>query len=126
MQATFESAAGLSTDPPLTKAVEEIRVLQERFATAGIDDHSRTFNTERLRCSSCRGCSTLHWRSSNPVCAEKNPSWRTPEPTLPNRDDEHFLAHTWFIEKATERCGSATFRSLSLAGHRANACMGGK
>lgn len=47
MQATLESAAGIYRDgPTLTKAVEEIRVLQERFATAGIDDHSRTFNTE--------------------------------------------------------------------------------
>src|SRR6476620_9497617 len=47
MQATLETAAGIYRDgPTLNKAVGQIRVLQERFAKAGIDDHSHTFNTE--------------------------------------------------------------------------------
>ena len=47
MQATLETAAGIYRDgPTLTKAVDQLRVLQERFANVGIDDHSHTFNTE--------------------------------------------------------------------------------
>ena len=47
MQATLETAAGIYRDgPTLTKAVEQLRVLKERFANVGIDDHSRTFNTD--------------------------------------------------------------------------------
>lgn len=127
MQATLESAAGIYRDgPTLTKAVEEIRVLQERFATAGIDDHSRTFNTELTALLELSGMLDVALAIVESGCAEKNPVAHTSEPTFRTGTTSISWRTPWFIEKATERCGSATFRSLSLAGHRANACMGGK
>ena len=95
MQATLETAAGIYRDgPTLTKAVDQIRVLQERFAKAGIDDHSHTFNTELMGLLELSGMldvaqtiveSALHREES------RGAHLRT---DFPKRDDEHFLAHT--------------------------------
>ena len=49
MQKTVEEGAGIyRTGAALAKAVSRIREIQERFADITIEDHSRTFNTERL------------------------------------------------------------------------------
>jgi fumarate reductase flavoprotein subunit len=95
MQAMLETAAGIYRDgPTLTKAVDQIRVLQERFAKAGIDDHSHAFNTELTALLELSGMldvaktiieSALHREES------RGAHQRT---DFPNRDDEHFLAHT--------------------------------
>jgi fumarate reductase flavoprotein subunit len=95
MQATMETAAGIYRDgPTLMKAVEQIQVLHQRFAKAGIDDHSHTFNTELTALLELSGMldvaqtiieSALHRQES------RGAHQRT---DFPKRDDEKFLAHT--------------------------------
>ncbi len=107
----LESAAVFIVTDPIHQSGREIRVPQERFATAGIDDHSRTFNTELTALSSCRGCLTLHWRSLEST-AEKNPVAHTSEPTF-RTGRRAFLAHTLVHRESDGTLRSATFRSLS-------------
>ncbi len=95
MQTTLETAAGIYRDgPTLAKAVDQIRELKERFAVAGLDDHSHTFNTELTALLELSGMldiaetiveSGLHREES------RGAHQRTDFPT---RDDERFLAHT--------------------------------
>lgn len=95
MQATLESAAGIYRDgPTLTKAVEEIRVLQERFATAGIDDHSRTFNTELTALLELSGMLDVALAIVESGLRREESRGAHQRTDFPNRDDEHFLAHT--------------------------------
>ncbi|MUL63911.1 fumarate reductase (quinol) flavoprotein subunit [Mycobacterium sp. CBMA 234] len=95
MQTTLETAAGIYRDgPTLAKAVDQIHELQQRFAGAGIDDHSHTFNTELTALLELSGMldiaqtivvSGLHREES------RGAHQRT---DFPKRDDERFLAHT--------------------------------
>lgn len=95
MQTTLETAAGIYRDgPTLAKAVDQIRELKARFAVAGLDDHSHTFNTELTALLELSGMldiaetiveSGLHREES------RGAHQRT---DFPKRDDERFLAHT--------------------------------
>src|ERR1700681_489100 len=95
MQATFETAAGIYRDgPTLTKAVDQIRVLQERFAKVGIDDHSHTFNTELTAMLELSGMLDIAQTIiESALCREESRGARQ-RTDFPKRDDEHFLAHT--------------------------------
>ena len=49
MQKSMERSAGIYRDgASLGQGMDEIRRLQERYADVAIEDHSRTFNTERI------------------------------------------------------------------------------
>ncbi|MGH3859761.1 FAD-binding protein, partial [Actinokineospora sp.] len=95
MQETLESGAGIYRDEAsLTKAIDKLRELKQRFARAAIDDRSRTFNTEliakmELSCmldvAECIVISALHREES------RGAHQRT---DFPNRDDERYLAHS--------------------------------
>jgi len=95
MQAVLEDAAGIYRDgDTLTKAVERLRELRERAATAAVDDTSRRFNTERvagleltgmLELAECILHSALHREES------RGAHQRT---DFPDRDDKRFLAHS--------------------------------
>ena len=89
-----ETAAGIYRDgPTLTKAVEQLRVLQERFANVGIDDHSHTFNTELLALLELSGMLDVAQTIIESALRREESRGAHQQPTLPC-DDEHFLAHT--------------------------------
>ena len=95
MQATLETAAGIYRDgPTLTKAVDEIRVLKERFAKAGIDDHSHTFNTELTALLELSGMLDVAQTVIESALHREESRGAHQRTDFPNRDDEHFLAHT--------------------------------
>ena len=95
MQATLETAAGIYRDgPTLTKAVDQIRVLQERFAKAGIDDHSHTFNTELTALLELSGMLDVAQTIVESALHREESRGAHQRTDFPNRDDEHFLAHT--------------------------------
>ncbi|RZL80861.1 MAG: fumarate reductase (quinol) flavoprotein subunit [Rhodococcus sp. (in: high G+C Gram-positive bacteria)] len=95
MQDAMEAGAGIFRDEKsLSKAVDTIRALRERYAGAAIDDHSRTFNTElvatlELSCmldvAECIVGSALRREES------RGAHQRT---DFPARDDERYLAHS--------------------------------
>ena len=95
MQATLETAAGIYRDgPTLTKAVDQIRLLQERFAKAGIDDHSHTFNTELTALLELSGMLDVAQMIIESALHREESRGAHQRTDFPNRDDEHFLAHT--------------------------------
>ena len=95
MQAMLETAAGIYRDgPTLTKAVDQIRMLQERFAKAGIDDHSHTFNTELTALLELSGMLDVAQTIIESALHREESRGAHQRTDFPNRDDEHFLAHT--------------------------------
>jgi fumarate reductase flavoprotein subunit len=95
MQATLETAAGIYREgPTLTKAVDQIRVLKERFAKAGIDDHSHTFNTELTALLELSGMLDVAQTVIESALHREESRGAHQRTDFPNRDDEHFLAHT--------------------------------
>ena len=95
MQATLETAAGIYRDgPTLTKAVDQIRVLQERFAKAGIDDHSHTFNTELTALLELSGMLDVAQTIIESALHREESRGAHQRTDFPKRDDERFLAHT--------------------------------
>jgi fumarate reductase flavoprotein subunit len=95
MRTTLETAAGIYRDgPTLTNAVDQIRMLQERFAGAGIDDHSRTFNTELLALLELSGMLDVAQTIIESALRREESRGAHQRTDFPTRDDEHFLAHT--------------------------------
>ena len=80
--------------PTLTKAVDQIRVLQERFAKAGIDDHSHTFNTELLALLELSGMLDIAQTIIESALRREESRGAHQRTDFPKRDDEQFLAHT--------------------------------
>jgi succinate dehydrogenase flavoprotein subunit len=95
MQATLETAAGIYRDgPTLAKAVDQIRVLKERFAKAAIDDHSHTFNTELTALLELSGMLDIAQTIIESALHREESRGAHQRTDFPNRDDERFLAHT--------------------------------
>jgi fumarate reductase flavoprotein subunit len=95
MRTTLETAAGIYRDgPTLTKAVDQIRVLQERFAKVGIDDHSHTFNTELTALLELSGMLDVAQTIIESALHREESRGAHQRIDFPDRDDEHFLAHT--------------------------------
>ena len=95
MQETMEQGAGIyrSADS-MAKAADRLRDLQERFRSARISDHSRTFNTERvaaLELSFMLDVAEAIVHSASRREESRGAHQRT---DFPARDDERFLAHS--------------------------------
>ena len=113
MQATLETAAGIYRDgPTLTKAVDQIRELQERFAKVGIDDHSHTFNTELTALLELSGMLDVAQTIIESALRREESRGAHQRTDFPKRDDEHFLAHT-----LVHRESDGTARVDYLPGH---------
>lgn len=95
MQTTLETAAGIYRDgPTLAKAVDQIRELKERFAIAGIDDHSHTFNTELTALLELSGMLDIAQTIVESGLHREESRGAHQRTDFPKRDDERFLAHT--------------------------------
>jgi fumarate reductase flavoprotein subunit len=101
MQRAVEEGAGIyrSADS-LAKAADMLRELQERYAVARIEDHSRTFNTEltavlELSCM-------LDVAETIVRCAQLREESRGAHQRIdfPARDDERFLANSLIYRSA--------------------------
>jgi fumarate reductase flavoprotein subunit len=95
MRTTLETAAGIYRDgPTLTEAVDQIKLLQERFAKAGLDDHSRTFNTELPALLELSGMLDIAQTIIESALRREESRGAHQRTDFPDRDDEHFLTHT--------------------------------
>ena len=101
MQQAVEEGAGIyrSADS-LAKAADKLRELRERYATARIEDHSRTFNTEFIAALelSCM----LDVAETIVRCAQLREESRGAHQRIdfPARDDERFLANSLIYRSA--------------------------
>jgi fumarate reductase flavoprotein subunit len=78
----------------MTKAADKLRELQERFRSAGVSDHSRTFNTEliaALELSCMLDVAEAIVFSASRREESRGAHQRT---DFPVRDDDHYLAHS--------------------------------
>jgi fumarate reductase flavoprotein subunit len=95
MQTTLETAAGIYRDgPTLTKAVDQILELKQRFANAGIDDHSHTFNTELTALLELSGMLDIAQTIVESGLHREESRGAHQRTDFPKRDDERFLTHT--------------------------------
>ena len=95
MQKTMEQSAGIyRTGETLEKGANKLRELQERFSDVGLDDHSRTFNTELV--AALELSSMLDVAEAMIQCAVHRTESRGAHQRsdFPARDDQKFLAHS--------------------------------
>jgi fumarate reductase flavoprotein subunit len=95
MQKTMEQSAGIyRTGESLQKGAHKLRELQERFLDVGLDDHSRTFNTELV--AALELGSMLDVAEAMIQCALHRTESRGAHQRsdFPARDDQKFLAHS--------------------------------
>jgi succinate dehydrogenase flavoprotein subunit len=101
MQRTMEEGAGIyrSADS-LAKAADMLRELQERYAVARIEDHSRTFNTELTAVLELS--SMLDVAETIVRCAQLREESRGAHQRIdfPARCDERFLANSMIYRSA--------------------------
>jgi fumarate reductase flavoprotein subunit len=95
MQKTMEQSAGIyRSGELLERGANKLRELQERFLDIGLDDHSRTFNTELV--AALELGSMLDVAEAMIQCAlHRTESRGAHQRTdFPARDDQNFLAHS--------------------------------
>jgi fumarate reductase flavoprotein subunit len=95
MQTIMEDSAGIYRSASvLQNAAERLRALQERARHLSLDDHSRTFNTERtsaLELSFMLDVAETIVHSALRRCESRGSHQRS---DYPQRDDDHYLAHS--------------------------------
>jgi len=105
MQKTMEESAGIyRSGDSLRQAVEAIGRLKERYADAAIEDHSRTFNTERiaaLELSFMLDVAEAILSSAQRREESRGAHQRT---DFPRRDDDRFLAHSLAYRSSDDSC----------------------
>jgi fumarate reductase flavoprotein subunit len=105
MQQTMEQGAGIyRSGDALAAAAGRLRGLQERLRDVALQDHSRTFNTERVAvlelafmldvAEAIVGCA---WRREESRGAHQRTDF-------PARDDQRFLAHSLAYRNADGSC----------------------
>ena len=95
MQKTMEACAGIyRTGDALAKGDDTLAVLQERVCQVALDDHSRTFNTERI--TALEFSFMLDVAQAIVASALKREESRGAHQRtdFPSRDDQRFLAHS--------------------------------
>ncbi len=112
MQKAMEDGVGIyRTGVSLNKAATALRTLQERFRNVAIDDHSQTFNTERI--SAVELGFMLDVAESIATAAVKREESRGAHQRtdFPARDDGKYLAHSLVSRNAD---GSSTVGYLPV------------
>ena len=105
MHKTMEESAGIyRSGDSLRQAVEAIGTLKERFTGVAIEDHSRTFNTERvaaLELSFMLDVAEAILSSAQRREESRGAHQRT---DFPRRDDDRFLAHSLAYRSSDDSC----------------------
>ncbi|MEU5850224.1 fumarate reductase (quinol) flavoprotein subunit [Saccharopolyspora shandongensis] len=114
MQETMENGAGIYRDEgALSKAADNLHRLRERFGAVGIDDHSRTFNTELIATLELSGM--LDVAETIVHCALRREESRGAHQRtdFPARDDQRFLAHT-LIHRQPDGSGRVEYLPVTI------------
>jgi fumarate reductase flavoprotein subunit len=112
MQKTMEQSAGIyRTGASLRQGVEEIRRLQERYADVGIEDSSKTFNTERTAALELSFLLDIAQAMVNAALRREESRGAHQRTDFPARDDKRFLAHSLVFRNAD---GSARVEYLPV------------
>jgi fumarate reductase flavoprotein subunit len=91
----MEASAGIyRTGDSLGRAVEKLQELRDRFEHLGLDDQSRTFNTERVAAIELSFMLDVADAIIRSALGRKESRGAHQRTDFPQRDDERFLAHT--------------------------------
>jgi len=95
MQKTMEASAGIYRNGvSLAQGVERMSGLQERYADIAIEDHSKTFNTERVAALELAFMLDIAEAMVNAAVRREESRGAHQRTDFPARDDERFLAHS--------------------------------
>ena len=114
MQKTMEQSAGIyRSGDSLEKGANKLRELQERFLDVGLDDHSRTFNTElvaALELSSMLDVAEAMIQCGLHRTESRGAHQRT---DFPARDDQKFLAHS-LVERGEDGVPQVSYLPVTI------------
>ena len=95
MQKTMEESAGIyRTGASLVRGVDEMRHLQERYEDIAIEDHSKTFNTERVAALELAFMLDVAEAMVNAAARREESRGAHQRTDFLERDDQRFLAHS--------------------------------
>ncbi len=95
MQAAMEAGAGIYRNAEgLNDAVETVNGVRERFQRIGLDDHSRTFNTELVSVLELSSLLDVAGAVLDSALARTESRGAHQRTDYPDRDDDEFLAHS--------------------------------
>jgi fumarate reductase flavoprotein subunit len=95
MQAAMEQSAGIyRSGDSLAAGAERLHALQERAANIAVEDHSRTFNTERIAALELSFMLDVAEAIVNAALRRRESRGAHQRTDFPARDDQRFLAHS--------------------------------
>jgi fumarate reductase flavoprotein subunit len=102
MQKTMEASAGIYRHRgTLAEGVDEMRALQQRFGDVVIEDHSKTFNTERVSALELGFMLDVAEAMLSAALRREESRGAHQRTDFPARDDQRFLAHSLAYRTAT-------------------------
>jgi fumarate reductase flavoprotein subunit len=105
MHTTMEGTAGIYRNgDALGRAMDELRRLQERSRNVVLDDHSRTFNTERLAALEFSFMLDVAEAIATSALQRQESRGAHQRTDYPKRDDQRFLAHSLAFRDADGSC----------------------
>jgi fumarate reductase flavoprotein subunit len=105
MQKTTEQSAGIyRSGDSLARAANTLRGLQERFGDLAIEDHSRTFNTERVAALELSFMLDVAEAIVHSALNRQESRGAHQRTDFPARDDERFLAHSLIYRNPDGSC----------------------
>jgi fumarate reductase flavoprotein subunit len=105
MQKAMEACAGIYRNgPDLAKGAEQLRQLQERFKSVGLQDTSRTFNTELLAAIELGFMLDVAETMVASALRREESRGAHQRTDFPARDDKRFLAHALASRNADGSC----------------------
>jgi fumarate reductase flavoprotein subunit len=100
MHKTMEQSAGIyRSGAALTAAVQQLRILRERYAGVAIADHSKTFNTERVAALELAFMLDIAEAIVDAARSREESRGAHQRLDFPARDDQRFLAHSLIYRK---------------------------
>jgi fumarate reductase flavoprotein subunit len=101
MQATMEDGAGIyRSGESLARAADRLHALQERFRTARLEDHSRTFNTELVAALELSFMLDVAETIVHSALLREESRGAHQRTDFPARDDDRFLASSLIYRNA--------------------------
>jgi len=105
MQKTMEESAGIyRSGPKLAKAADRLGELEEQARRIGLDDHSRTFNTELVTALELQFMVEVARTMVGSALKREESRGAHQRIDFPKRDDQRFLAHSLCRRAADGSC----------------------
>ena len=114
MQKTMEDSAGIyRSGAALNAGAEQLRQLQERYRDIRIEDHSRTFNTERIAALELAFMLDVAEAIVNAALRREESRGAHQRTDFPKRDDQRFLAHS-LIYRRTDGSSQVEYLPVTI------------